>query len=103
MVEIAMEGRIASRRPESKARLAATQRRQALAGWNWNPASPPAWLTEEVYSERIQPRLRGASLSAIAQVGVSIPYASAIRRGRRRPHARHWQALAELIGMGQAG
>lgn len=96
-------GRISSRRPESKARLAATQRRQAPAGWNRNPASPPAWLIEEVDSERIQPRLRGASLSAIAQVGVSTPYASAIRGGRRRPRPRHWPALAELIGMGQAG
>ena len=29
----------------------------------------------------------------------SIPYASAIRSGRRVPHPRHWQALAQLVGV----
>jgi len=41
--------------------------------------------------------LVSATLSEIASaIGVSIPYASDIRKGRRRPHPRHWQALAEL-------
>jgi len=43
--------------------------------------------------------LREASLSQIAAaIGLSIAYASEIRTGRRRPHPRHWQALAELAG-----
>jgi hypothetical protein len=32
-------------------------------------------------------------------IGVSIPYASEIRLGRRRPHARHWLALAQLTNV----
>jgi transcriptional regulator with XRE-family HTH domain len=44
--------------------------------------------------------LASASLSEIASaIGVSIPYASDIRRGRRRPHPRHWRTLAKLAGM----
>jgi hypothetical protein len=51
------------------------------------------------YPLRLYPRLREASLSRIAAaIGVSIAYASEIRTGRRRPHPRHWQALAELAG-----
>ena len=70
---------------------------------SWNkPRSPiqqSAWLTNEVYAAQVYPRLREASLSQIAAaIGVSIAYASEIRTGRRRPHPRHWQALAELVG-----
>jgi CRISPR-associated endonuclease Cas1 len=98
MVEIAKQGRIASKTPESRARLATTQRRQAIARRNWNPSSQPNWLTDDFYKNQIQPRLTNTTLSQIASaIGVSILYASNIRRGRRRPHARHWQALAELV------
>ena len=100
MLEIAKRGRIASKTPESKARLATTQRRQAIARWTWNPSSQPDWLTDEAYTKHVQPRLKGATLSEIASaIGVSIPYASDIRRGRRRPHPRHWKTLAELAGV----
>jgi CRISPR-associated endonuclease Cas1 len=89
MLEIAKQGRIASRSPESKARLAETQRRQTTARWNWDPASQPSWLTEDFYKNQIQPRLTTCSLSQIASaLDVSILYASHIRRGRR-PHPRH--------------
>lgn len=99
MVEIAKQGRIASRSPESKARLAETQRRQTTARWNWDSASQPDWLTEAFYTNQIQPRLAPCSLSQIASaLGVSILYASHIRRGRR-PHPRHWSSLAELVGV----
>jgi len=97
MLEVARRGRIASKSRESRARVAATQRRQQTARWNWRRSSQPSWLTEEAYTNRIQPRLVSATLSEIASaIGVSIPYASDIRKGRRRPHPRHWQALAEL-------
>jgi hypothetical protein len=99
MAEIAKRGRIASKSPESRARLATTQRRQATARWNWNPSSQPGWLTEEFYADQIQPRLVNCSLSQIASaLGVSILYASDIRRGRRRPHPTHWLALSALAG-----
>jgi hypothetical protein len=100
MVEIAKKGRVASKTPESKARLATTQRRQAVARWNWNPSSQPDWLTDDFYKNQIQPTLINVTLSQIASaIGVSMMYASDIRRGRRRPHPRHWQSLAQLAGI----
>jgi hypothetical protein len=33
---------------------------------------------------------------------VSVTHAVAIRAGRRRPHPRHWEALAELVGVAAA-
>jgi len=99
MTEIAKQGRLASKTPESRARLATTQRRQATARWNWNPTSQPDWLTQEFYEDQIRPALVNCSLSQIAAaLGVSILYASDIRRGRR-PHPRHWKALAKLVGV----
>jgi CRISPR-associated endonuclease Cas1 len=98
MLDVARQGRIASKSLESRARVAATQRRQQTARWNWKPSSQPDWLTDEAYTKQIQPRLASATLSQIAStMSVSIPYASDIRKGRRRPHPRHWQALAELV------
>ena len=99
MLDIARQGRIASKSPESRARVSATQRRQQSAQWNWNPSNQPDWLTGELYVKEIQPLLRNSSLSKIASsIGVSLMYASDIRRGRRRPHPRHWEALAKLVG-----
>ena len=100
MLDVARQGRIASKSSESRARVSATQRRQQTARWNWNPSSQPDWLTDEVYVKEIQPRLRNSSLSKIASsISVSLMYASDIRRGRRRPHPRHFQALANLVGI----
>jgi hypothetical protein len=40
------------------------------------------------------------TISTIAlTLGVSLPYASDIRAGRRRPHPRHWLSLARLVGI----
>jgi CRISPR-associated endonuclease Cas1 len=91
-------GRVISHTPEAEARRRETKRINDLARSQWSPSSLPAWLTEEAYDKQIQPRLKEASLSQIAAaIGVSIPYASDIRRGRRRPHPRHWKVLAKLI------
>ena len=58
------------------------------------------WLNEETYLSKIQPLLAGVTNKALASaLGSSIPYASAIRKGRRVPHPRHWQALAQLVGV----
>ncbi|MFZ3370020.1 MAG: hypothetical protein WA239_23115, partial [Candidatus Sulfotelmatobacter sp.] len=35
----------------------------------------------------------------MSALGVSVTYAVAIHAGRRRPHPRHWEALAELVGI----
>jgi len=92
-------GRIAAQSSTAKARRSETRRCQDLARQSWSPSDQPAWLTDEAYTKQIQPRLASATLSQIASaINVSIPYASDIRRGRRRPHPRHWKALANLVG-----
>jgi CRISPR-associated endonuclease Cas1 len=98
LVEVARAGRIAARTPEAIAKEAATHRKHARARAAWNPAKQPAWLTEQVFSEEIQPALAQASATAIAKrIGISRWYAGRIREGYR-PHPRHWQALAKLVG-----
>jgi hypothetical protein len=68
------------------------------------PSSLPAWLNEEVYASKIQPLLKDIANPVImSALGVSVTYAVAIRAGRRRPHPRHWQALAELVGLSAEG
>jgi hypothetical protein len=74
-----------------------------LLSWA-SPPSLPAWLNEQCYLEKIQPQLRTIKVREIATaMQVSKPYAALIRAGRRRPHPRHWRALAELVGVVAAG
>ena len=97
-------GRIAAHTPAVHARIAAAQRRIATARANWDPASQPAWLTEEAYRLRIQPLLCEIATSAIStKLGVSWMYAKDIRIGKCRPHPRHWVKLAELVGVSPGG
>jgi hypothetical protein len=92
-------GRLVSNTPEAGVKQANTQRQHAKARASWTVSSQPAWLTSEVYSQKIQPLLAGVSNSAIrAQIRVSRWYAGYIRRGHF-PHPRHWQALAQLVGV----
>jgi hypothetical protein len=65
---------------EPGAKRSATQRRHEQAIQNWKPSDLPGWLTREVYVKQVQPAL-------------------GIRAGKRIPHARHWQALAGLVGV----
>lgn len=98
LIEVAKQGRMKALGPEARARRAETQRRQRLAGRAWNPCDQPAWLTERIYVEQIQPRLAeitGARLSSA--LSVSRGYAVDIRAGRYRPHPRHWLTLAQLV------
>lgn len=100
MRRIAEQGRTAAQRPNAQARRAATQRRNRRAELAWKSSDQPAWLTERVYREQIQPRLAGLSAARLATaLGVSVPYAVDIRAGRRRPHPRHWLALASLASV----
>jgi CRISPR-associated endonuclease Cas1 len=99
LVEVAKGGRAAGHTPEAIAKEAATHRKHAQAKASWNPAMQPSWLTQAVFSEKIQPALAQASATAIAKrIGVSRWYAGRIREGYR-PHPRHWQALAQLAGV----
>jgi hypothetical protein len=98
-VEVARIGRIAGHTPEALAKEGNTQRQHAKARSSWDAKSQPSWLTTEFYLENIQPRLADLPNSLIAsRIGVSRWYAGKIRQGYR-PHPRHWEPLAKLIGM----
>ena len=95
----ARSGRVAAHSTEALAKEGETQRRHAKARSAWIQSSQPAWLTAELYSEKIQPLLKQTSASAIAsRIGVSRWYANRIRQGYV-PHPRHWQALADFVGL----
>ena len=92
-------GRLVSHGPDARAKQSATRRAHAQACSTWDPATQPAWLTEELFSQKVQPLLTALSTSKIAsRIGVSRWYAGRIREGYC-PHPRHWQALADLVGV----
>jgi CRISPR-associated endonuclease Cas1 len=81
-----------------------SQHRHQVELRTWTQSDQPAWITEETYVERIQPLLPGVSGAAIARaLGVCRAYAGDIQRGKRRPHPRHWEKLAELVGVSRDG
>jgi len=92
-------GRKAAQRPESLAKRSATQRMHKRAIRNWKASELPAWLTRDAYVKRVQPALASIAKSRRSTLGVSEPYSSAIQAGKRIPHPRHWQALAQLVGV----
>jgi hypothetical protein len=95
-------GRKAALSADSQARRTETQRRNARAQHGWIAAEHPAWLTQEVYVSRILPKLSGLTASAIAEaIQVSLGYADSVRKGKVHPHARHWQRLADLVGVSE--
>jgi hypothetical protein len=58
--------------------------------------------SSEVFSQQIQPLLANIPTCAIrSRIGVSRWYAGKIRQGYQ-PHPRHWEALAELVGVVKA-
>jgi CRISPR-associated endonuclease Cas1 len=94
------KGRLAAQSPESRARRSATQKARVIANRNWKPSKELDWLDRETYIHRIQPRLAGVTISAVrSALGVSEPHAIYIRAGSRIPHRRHWQTLANLVGV----
>jgi CRISPR-associated endonuclease Cas1 len=96
-------GRAAAQTPEALAKQADSQRRHSRARSAWDESSQPAWLTPELFSQKIQPLLAKVATSAIrTRIGVSRWYASRIRQGYR-PHPRHWNNLAELVGYERRG
>jgi CRISPR-associated endonuclease Cas1 len=99
VVKAAKLGRLATHSPEAQARRSETQRRQNAARNSWNPASNPAWLSEQFYKDHIQGALRRIQVPVIQRdLSISEPYALRIRSGRCIPHPRHWQILAKLVG-----
>jgi hypothetical protein len=101
MAQAALIGHSRLKSQRVKDRISKTISNHAVANTWWDPKSLPGWLTEEYYVQRIQPLLRGKKVREIAEaIQVSQPYAAFIRSGRRRPHPRHWQSLASLVGGG---
>ena len=99
-LDAARIGRAAARTPEARAKHGASRQRNVKAISAWDESMQPAWLTSDVFSKQIQPQLANLATSAIrSSIGVSRWYAGRIREGYR-PHARHWLALATLVGVG---
>ena len=97
MLNAARIGRRTANGPDAQMKRAGTARKNALAQHSWKTSDQPAWLTTELFSEKIQPLLSNLPMSVIrSSIGVSNWYASKIRKGYR-PHPRHWQALADLV------
>jgi hypothetical protein len=92
-------GRAAAQTPEALAKQADSQRRHSRARSSWDKSTLPAWLTPELFAQKIQPLLSNVATSVIrSRIGVSRWYASRIRQGYR-PHPRQWQSLARLVGI----
>ena len=80
LISVASVGRITARSPEARAKHGATRRKHAKARSEWDASMQPAWITDDLYTEEIQPQLSQMSTSAIAsRIGVS--------RLVRRPHS----------------
>jgi CRISPR-associated endonuclease Cas1 len=104
MAQVALIGHAQPRTKRVKARISKALSEHAVANTWWSPSSLPAWLNEECYVQRIQRRLKTIKVREISDaMHVSKPYAALVRAGRRRPHPRHWQALAELAGVSVEG
>jgi|SRR5579864_4826394 len=100
MTELSKLGRIAAQRADAQRKRSETQLRHKAAQKQWRLTPKSNQINEEFYRERIQPRLASVALSEIAsELEISIPYAADIRAGRRIPHPRHWQTLAESASL----
>ena len=98
--DVARLGRIASHTDEAEISRSKTRRGHIAALKAWEPTTLPDWLTEQAYREKIQPRLAKVTVPAISTaLGISGPYATDIRAGRRCPHPRHWEKLGRLVGV----
>jgi CRISPR-associated protein Cas1 len=100
MARIALIGHSRPKTQRVKNRISKKISDHAVANTWYDPKTLPGWLTEEYYVQKIQPLLRQKKVREIAHaMKVSLPYAALVRSGRRRPHPRHWQMLARIVGI----
>jgi len=100
MTQVALIGHSRPKSSRVKARISKAISDHAVANSWFALSSLPAWLTEEFYDREIQPQLGKNKVREVAEVmQVSLPYAAHIRSGRRRPHPKHWRALARLTNI----
>jgi CRISPR-associated endonuclease Cas1 len=99
----AQKGRHMSHSLEAQASRAEKALRNMVARTAWKPSNQPDWLDERCYRDKIQPRLAGLTVRTIAStLGISIPYASNVRSGKKQLHPCRWQQVAQLVGIGQS-
>jgi hypothetical protein len=100
LIELSKVGRVAAQSAESRGKHSETQRRHEAAKRVWRDSPKSDWLNQETYAARILPRLANITISALSsKLGVSESYAADIRKGRHCPHPRHWETLAQLVGV----
>jgi len=88
---------------ESRKKHFETQRRHEAAKRAWRAEPRPDWPDENAYTQQIQPRLLSVSIATLSDsLGICESYAADIRSGRHRPHPRHWQVLAGVVGISGA-
>jgi CRISPR-associated endonuclease Cas1 len=100
MAQVALLGHAKPKSKKTKAHISKALSGHAVANSWWDSSSLPSWLSGDCYIQKIQPRLRTIRVREISEtMQVSKPYAAQVRAGRRRPHPRHWAALAGLAGV----
>ena len=100
MAQVALMGHARAKTQRTKVRISKAISDHAVANTWWVSIYLPEWLNEERYLQTIQPLLRAKKVREIAEaMQVSKPYAAFIRSGRRRPHPRHWEALARMVAV----
>jgi hypothetical protein len=99
LLKASEKGRSMSHTASAELKRAENRRRNIEAQMSWKAVDQPAWLDDETFLTKIQPLLSAVRVSDIqTELCVSKGYAT-IRSGKRVPHARHWQMLANLVGM----
>jgi CRISPR-associated endonuclease Cas1 len=100
LIQAAKRGRVAAQTPQAQIQRAETQRRNATAQSAWDKSAHQAKISEDAYGLQIQPRLHRLTVQTLmTALNVCKSYAGDIRAGRRRPHPRHWERLAQLVGV----
>jgi hypothetical protein len=85
--------------PEARAKLSESMSKRGLdvAAWDREHGERP---DPEVFRRDILPGLQGVPLARIVvRTGLSLRYASLIRRGEKVPHPLHWDALRSIALM----
>lgn len=103
LIELAKVGRAVAQSLESRKKVSETQRQHEAAKRAWKSSPKQPWPDVQVYVREIQPRLAAVAISRLSSaLSVSESYAADIRAGRRQPHPRHWQVLANLVAVDQS-
>jgi hypothetical protein len=72
MLEAARIGRLTANAPEAQKKGAIKARTNVLAQHSWKESDQPAWLTPELFTQKIQPLLASIPMSVIrSSIGVS--------------------------------